>query len=133
MICRVTLLFALWAVLAPDEAVATLDASQVALVLNAADPFSVEVGRYYLERRHIPLINVIRIRLPVGQDEISRPEFEAIKAQVDAQVPATVQAYALAWTVPFRVECLSITTAFAFGFDAHFCAEGCGPTKPTVL
>jgi len=40
-----------------------------------------------------------------------------------------VQAYALTWAAPYRVECMSITTAFAFGFDRAFCAEGCRFTK----
>jgi uncharacterized protein (TIGR03790 family) len=48
---------------------------------------------------------------------------------MDAHLPAAVQALALAWTTPFRVDCLSITSAFAFGFDPAYCAEGCRPTK----
>jgi len=91
----------------------------------------VEVGEYHARRRRIPRANVIPITLPAGQEEISRGDFEAVKAQLDARVPPTVQALALAWTTPFRVECLSITTAFAFGFDASFCAQGCRPTRPS--
>jgi uncharacterized protein (TIGR03790 family) len=39
-----------------------------------------------------------------------------------------VQAFALAWAAPWRVECMSITSAFAFGFDPASCAWGCKPT-----
>jgi uncharacterized protein (TIGR03790 family) len=39
-----------------------------------------------------------------------------------------VQAYALTWVTPYRVECMSITSAFAFGFDRAYCAEGCAVT-----
>jgi uncharacterized protein (TIGR03790 family) len=46
-------------------------------------------------------------------------------------VPPQVQAYALAWTQPYRVECMSITAAFAFGFDSKYCADGCALTKPS--
>ena len=43
----------------------------------------------------------------------------------------TVQAYALAWTLPYRVECMSVTSAFALGFDRSYCAEGCRITRPS--
>jgi uncharacterized protein (TIGR03790 family) len=60
---------------------------------------------------------------------MNRVEFQKIKAEVDAATPSNVQAYALTWTIPFRVECMSITTAFAAGFDEEFCSKTCGPTK----
>jgi uncharacterized protein (TIGR03790 family) len=123
----VHLLF-LWAALAPVPA-AALGRAQLALIVNTADPYSVEVGAYYARRRGIPPGNVVFVTLPVGRDEISRQEFDIARAEVDARLPATVQALALAWTTPFRVECLSITTAFAFGFDPAFCAQGCRPTR----
>ena len=44
-----------------------------------------------------------------------------------------VQAFALAWTLPYRVECMSVTAAFALGFDpAAYCAEGCQTTRPSA-
>ena len=126
-------LLILWAALAwaalPPAPAAALGPEQLALIVNTADPYSVEVGAYFVRRRRIPPANVVFVTLPMGQDEISRREFEIAKAEVDARLPATVQALALAWTTPFRVECLSITTAFAFGFDNAFCAQGCRPTR----
>jgi uncharacterized protein (TIGR03790 family) len=116
------------AALAPAPA-AALGPEQLALIVNTADPYSVEIGAYYARRRGIPSANVVFVTLPVGRDEISRQEFEAARAEAAARLPATVQALALAWTTPFRVDCLSITTAFAFGFDPAFCAQGCRPTR----
>jgi uncharacterized protein (TIGR03790 family) len=110
---------------------AALARTQLAVVVNAADPQSVEIGEYYARQRGIPRGNVVAVTLPVGKGEITRKEFESAKAQLDAHIPAEVQALALAWTTPFRVDCLSITTAFAFGFDPAFCAEGCRPTRPS--
>jgi uncharacterized protein (TIGR03790 family) len=53
-----------------------------------------------------------------------------VQAVIDAKVGADVQAFALAWTLPYRVECMSVTAAFAFGFDpGSYCAEGCQTTK----
>ncbi len=114
--------------LAPASA-AALDAAQLAVVINSADLHSVEIGEYYARRRGIPRANVVYVALPVGHDEIGRQDFETAKAQVDARLPRTVQALALAWTTPFRVDCLSITTAFAFGFEPAFCGHGCVPTR----
>ncbi len=57
-------------------------------------------------------------------------DWQRVKSVLDAKVGPEVQAYALAWTLPFRVECQSVTTAFALGFDpASYCAEGCQTTK----
>ena len=121
-------LLLLWAALAPAPA-AAIGPEQLALIVNTADPYSVEIGAYYARRRGIPPANVIFVTLPVGRDEISRQDFETAKAEADARLPATVQALALAWTTPFRVDCLSITTAFAFGFDPALCGQGCRPTR----
>ena len=48
---------------------------------------------------------------------------------MDRQTQPEVQAYALTWAAPYRVECMSITAAFAFGFDEALCADGCKPTR----
>ena len=115
--------------LATATAVAALTSAELGVVVNVADPRSVEIGEYYARRRDIPRENVVFVTLPVGQGQITRQEFESAKAELDAHVPAAVQALALAWTTPFRVDCVSVTTAFAFGFDPAFCAEGCRPTR----
>jgi uncharacterized protein (TIGR03790 family) len=54
-----------------------------------------------------------------------------VKARVDSQTLPHVQAYALTWAAPYRVGCMSITAAFAFGFDPAFCANGCVATRPS--
>jgi uncharacterized protein (TIGR03790 family) len=119
-----------WPLAAPGPA-AALDATQLGVVVNTADPYSVEIGDYYVRRRGIPRANVVFVTLPTGQGEIGRAAFEAARAQVRAGLPDRVQALALAWTTPFRVDCLSVTTAFAFGFDPAFCAQGCHRTRPS--
>ena len=60
---------------------------------------------------------------------MSRSEFARIKAEVDRMAPEHVQAFVLTWAAPYRVDCMSITSAFAFGFDEQYCAQGCRPTK----
>jgi len=107
-----------------------LRSSDVAVVVNDADPASVELGRYYAGKRGIAEGRIVHVRFPAGQAVLSHADFARVRAVLDAKVGADVQAYALAWTLPYRVECMSVTAAFAFGFDpAAYCAEGCKPTR----
>lgn len=108
-----------------------LDYTQLAVIVNTRDPLSVEIGEYYAERRRISFQNVIKVSFTPIEATLTRARFELIKAQVDSQTLPHVQAYALAWAAPYRVECMSITSAFAFGFDPAFCAEGCKLTRPS--
>jgi uncharacterized protein (TIGR03790 family) len=107
-----------------------LRARDIALVVNDADPSSVEVGRYYAKQRGIAAEHVVHVRFTPGQPVMGFAEFQRVQEVLDAKVGPEVQAYALAWTLPYRVECMSVTAAFAFGFDpAGECAEGCVPTR----
>lgn len=99
------------------------------MVINTNDPLSVRIGEYYAAQRRLSFQNILRIELPTGRSVISRQEFEGLKRQVDRKAMPIVQAFALTWTSPYRVECMSITSAFAFGFDPDFCEPGCGPTR----
>ena len=102
---------------------------ELAVIVNNDDPLSVRIGEYYQAMRHIPAANMIHIRFRPGSATMSPAEFRAIDARVDALTPHNVQAYALTWTAPYRVGCMSITTAFAAGFHRAYCASGCRPTK----
>lgn len=48
---------------------------------------------------------------------LTSAEFGIIKAAAEQQTLPQIQAYVLTWAAPYRVECMSITSAFAFGFD----------------
>lgn len=106
-----------------------LGPEELALIVNDADPVSVKVAEYYKSRRRIPKTNVIHVNFRPDRTSMPRAEFQKIKDTVDVATPRNVQAYALTWTMPYRVECMSITTAFATGFDEGFCSKTCGPTK----
>ena len=108
-----------------------LDRTQLAVIVNTLDPLSVQIGEYYSRQRQISFQNFIKVSFPPGGTMLTREEFDAIKAQIDRQTMPEVQAYALTWAAPYRVECMSITAALAFGFDIAFCADGCKPTQPS--
>ena len=105
-----------------------LDHTQLAVIINTADPLSVQIGDYYAAQRRISFQNLIRVELPPGKTDLTREEFAAFKTEVDARTLPRVQAYALTWAAPYRVECMSITSALAFGFDPASCSGVCKPT-----
>jgi uncharacterized protein (TIGR03790 family) len=108
-----------------------LNASQLAVVVNTADPLSVQIGDYYAAQRNINFQNLIRVSFPPGETTMTRETFAEVKAQIDAQTMPRVQAYALTWAAPYRVECMSITAAVAFGYQPGLCATECKPTQPS--
>lgn len=106
-----------------------LEARDLAVIVNDSDPLSREIAAYYQLKRQIPAEQVIHVRFAPHHAFLSASEFKKIKQQVDRKTPKHVQAFALTWLQPFRVECMSITTAFAVGFDPSFCASGCKQTR----
>lgn len=109
--------------------VTALAAKDLAIIVNDSDPLSRQIAAYYQRKRQIPAEQVIHVRFAPHHAFLSASEFNKIKQQVDQKTPKHVQAFALTWLQPFRVECMSITTAFAAGFDPSFCASGCKQTR----
>ena len=95
------------------------------VVANVADPVSVAAAQYYLERRGVPRSNLIEVRLNPARPSVTPQDLERLKADVAAKTPEDVQAYVLTWALPYRTPCMSITTAFASGFDESYCVKGC--------
>lgn len=108
-----------------------LSADQLGVIVNDDDPDSVAIAAYYLEKRSIPAANLIHVRFKPGSSRMSREAFINIKRRVDRATPKAVQAFALTWAQPYQVDCMSITSAFAFGFDPAYCANTCQPTRPS--
>lgn len=109
-----------------------LRASDLGLVINTADPVSVEVGEHYRRARGIPEGQVLRVELPL-QPRLSPADLERLRRRIDEQFGPSVQALALAWTQPFAVECQSITSAVTLGFDPQGCQQLCGRRAPSPL
>jgi len=108
---------------------AKISAQQVAIVVNTQDKDSRLIADYYRQKRGIPEKNIIKVSFPAGKNAIGKKLFNKVLQQVRQQTPESVQYYALAWSKPFKVACMSITSAFAFGFDKSYCAKGCRATK----
>ncbi len=106
--------------------------ADIGVVINTADPYSVEVGEYYVKARNLSPAQVLRLQLPV-REGLSVPEFNDLAAKVAERFGASTQALALAWTVPYAVNCNSITGALALGYDPALCDHTCSASRLSPL
>jgi len=106
-----------------------LQPAQLAVVVNELDPLSERIGQMYVRLRGIPAANLVRVAFDPARNLVEPGTFVVQRRRVEAQLPPGIQAFALAWTAPYRVGCMSITSAFAFGYDRAYCAEGCQWTR----
>ncbi len=107
-----------------------LTSKDIGLVINIADPYSVQVGEFYVKARRLAPAQVLRVALPV-RPHLTPAEFQTLAAAINARFAPTVQAVALAWTTPYAVNCNSITGAIALGYDASLCDHGCAASRPS--
>ncbi len=105
-----------------------LTAKDIGLVINTDDPYSVKVGEYYIKARGLNETQVLRLSMPI-RGLLTAPEFAKLRQQIDAYFADRVQGLALAWRMPYGVECNSITGAITMGFDPAICKNTCLPTK----
>ncbi len=127
-------LLAVWGLVSlPVQAQGTgrrITAQELGLLINTADPYSVEVGAYYARRRGISANQILRVQLPLAPS-LTVPEFEALAEQVRAHMGPQVQGLALAWMQPYAVECNSLTAALAQGFQPEQCQDTCAMGQPS--
>lgn len=101
---------------------------ELAVIVNDDDPLSVEIAQLYVAARAIPEANVVHVALP-ATDVLTPELFGPILADVQAQLGDEIQAQVLTFVQPYRVGCMSITSAFALGYDPL--CDGCVMTPPS--
>jgi uncharacterized protein (TIGR03790 family) len=107
----------------------SLQASQLAVIVNDSDALSVAIADYYQQRRQIPPQNMIHVQFEPNQSQMHPGEFAVLQRVVESRLPEGIQAFALTWAAPYRVGCMSMTSAFAFGYDPKYCSQKrCGTT-----
>lgn len=105
-----------------------LTSKDLGLVINEADPYSVQVGAYYAQARRIPENQILRVRVPV-RSALTPQEFADFVQRVNGFYGQRVQALALAWRQPYAVDCNAITGALAMGYDPRLCRDTCGASR----
>jgi uncharacterized protein (TIGR03790 family) len=94
------------------------------------------VGSRYQLARGIPPENMFEVSFTPG-NSLDAVTFATLKAAIDGDAGANIQAYAITWTFPFIVQdqngCqMSVTSAFTLGYDEQWCVPGsvqCGATQ----
>jgi uncharacterized protein (TIGR03790 family) len=98
--------------------------ADLAVIVAEGDALSEAIGAAYVAARGVPAANLIHVKLSTASDSIAPADFAALKADIDAKLPAGVQATLLTWAAPSRVtgDCsMGITSAMALGFDTRYC------------
>jgi uncharacterized protein (TIGR03790 family) len=108
----------------------SVGAESLGVVVNVQDPRSMELARLYMRERGVPAANLVAVSFTPGQADLSPVVFKAIYREAIEPLGARIQALVLTWRRPYRVGCMSVTAAFALGFDNAYCASGCEWTKP---
>ena len=126
-----------------------IQSSEIAVLINDNDPQSVEVARYYQQKRHIPDQNMIHLNFDQNKlyagfttnNGLDPKDFALLKAQVDAAAGPQIQAQVITWSKPFRIASFnyyptnySITSAFTFGIDSGYVGiPSCSPMPASPL
>jgi uncharacterized protein (TIGR03790 family) len=126
------LLLAGLALVAAHSLAEGLGPEQLGVIYNRADASSARLAGYYAARRHIPAANMVGLAVP-DRAVLSREELKSLRSEMLEKLPTSVQSLLLVWSRPFAVECMSVTTAFAAGYQASFCEPGCGLTRESPL
>ncbi|TGD74852.1 TIGR03790 family protein [Mangrovimicrobium sediminis] len=105
-----------------------IGAHNLVVVVNDRDPLSREMAEYYRLAHSIPAENMVYIEFEPDRPAMSAGEFAVLKRVVESKIPPQTEAYLLAWAEPYKVGCMSISSAFAFGFNRRYCASGCENT-----
>jgi uncharacterized protein (TIGR03790 family) len=128
---RIVLLLGIW--LCGAQACAEgLTADRLGVIFNQNDAASVRIANYYAAQRHIPARNLVGLSVP-DRASLSRAELQVLRESMIERLPSAVQSLLLLWSRPYAVECMSITSAFAAGYQPGFCEPGCGPTTADPL
>src|ERR1700736_151353 len=93
---------------------------------------SVRIAKYYAAERGVPAANLVGLSIP-DKPVIGRDELRQLRTALLDRLPSSVQSLLLVWSRPYAVECMSITTAFAAGYQPGFCEPGCARTAISPL
>ncbi len=105
-----------------------LGPEQLGLVVNKNDPQSLEIAAYYADQHHLTPEQILEISLPTDRVWITEGELEQVKAQIDAHFSPQIQALALAWSKPYRVNCIGMTYGITLGYIEGICSNLGQPT-----
>ena len=103
--------------------------TKIAVIANENDPISIRVAEYYLNKRKLSPTQLYQVKFDPSAISVRPRDFIGTKTILDFSITDEIQFLVLTFTKPYRVGCMSITSAFAMGFDPAFCSQRmCSPT-----
>jgi len=100
---------------------ASIEAAELAVIVNLDDPLSAQIADYYMAARSVPTGN--RLELHLGTErQVSREDFALHEQAMADAFGDEIQAVALTSMIPDRVDCMGMSAAVALGFDTSYCA-----------
>ncbi|MEM7401805.1 MAG: TIGR03790 family protein [Pseudomonadota bacterium] len=101
----------------------------LAVVANQRDPESIEIAKYYIEKNSLSDQQLYLVDIDPSKASLSAKSFKKVRAKLESQISDSYQFYLFVWPKPYKVDCMSITSAFAFGFDKKYCSiKNCSNT-----
>ncbi|VAW45855.1 FIG00561498: hypothetical protein [hydrothermal vent metagenome] len=107
-----------------------ITSQNIGLLIKHNDQLSLQTAQLYQQARAIPDEHIFYVDLP---DNANMPpkQFKILYQKLMSQAGNDIQAFVATWQAPYRVGCMSITSALAFGYDKKWCQpkkKGCFPT-----
>jgi len=118
--CFLILLFISGTVIAEPS---KLTGDNVLILYKKTDTQSKQVAEYYSEKRHVPESQLIAIDIKGSPEKISKEKFKQINDELATHLLPHIKVLVLTWHAPYRVDCMSITSAFTLGFDEKYCSR----------
>jgi len=117
-----------------EETIPTLSPNNLLVLYKNSDRHSQQIAEYYQQKRHIPKQQIVGVDISGSPAKLTQRQFETIMTKLAPHLTDTIKVIVMTWHAPYRVECMSITSAFALGFDKKYCSHkklgdsGCHPT-----
>jgi uncharacterized protein (TIGR03790 family) len=100
-----------------------LTADNILGLYKQGDTHSKQIADYYAEKRKIPASHLAAVAIAGNPTTLRRNEFRQILTSLSDKLTDDIKVVVMTWHAPFRVACMSITSAFAFGFDEKYCSH----------
>lgn len=133
------LLFAMSFSIQADDTHSMLTGKNVLILYKKDDILSKKIAAYYADKRSVPSSQQLGIQLDSNSSTLSRSQFNQLEKTIQPHLSKNIKVILLTWTKPYRVKCMSITSAVTLGFDEQYCSHnadhqtGCHPTKNSPL
>lgn len=111
-----------------------LSGNNVLILFKEGDPLSQKIAHYYAQQRSVPSIQVASISLPPNTNHLSPEQFSTLLQKLKPKFTNNIKVLLLTFHAPYRVGCMSITSALALGYDEKYCGQKpankskCNPT-----